>query len=358
MTKKTAIQVLKIAVSIGLYVYIFWKVVDIGHLWAELKSADLFFFSLAVVVYFLAQGLSAYRWYLTMGPLEMRIPYPRLLSYYFLGMFFNFLMPTAIGGDVFRIYYLNKETKRLSASTTSVFMDRNIGMGGLMLVAAVVAAYAGTRINGVPLAPIFALVILAFAAANLALFYRPSYNALHRLLSIFKLKKADERVEHLFVAFNSFRGKWGVITAALGLSIAVQVGCAFVNLLAAQAIGLSTNGGWIDYLIFIPTIGLITMIPVSVNGMGWREFAYIVLFSSVGATEHQAAALAFLWFGVTVLTSLPGGIIYALRGGKRQVDIPTDEQLLEANTAYNTAAIGQSGAAPVSPREEESVGTM
>jgi uncharacterized protein (TIRG00374 family) len=354
MTKKTAIQVLKIAVSLGLYFYIFWKVVDIGHLWEELKGAKLTYFIAAVVVYYVAQAVSAYRWYLMLKPLEIKTRYPKLLSYYFLGMFFNFLMPTAIGGDVFRVYYLNKETRRLSASTASVFIDRDIGMAGLVLVAAMVATYAGTAIAGVPLAPIFWLVMAGFMLANLALFYRPTYNILHRLLKLFKMKKADERVEHLFSSFNAFRGQWGLLLTALLLSIAVQVGCAFVSLLTADAIGLTTRNGWIDYLIFIPTIGLITMVPVSVNGMGWREFAYIVFFQSVGATEPQAAALAFMWLGVTVLTSLPGGIIYALRGGKASTDLPREDDLIESNSA-DYAKISEFSTAPAG---EEPVRTI
>ena len=357
MTKKTAIQVLKIAVSLSLYVLIFWKV-GIGDLWNELKSAKLPYFVAGVLAYYVIQALSAYRWYMMLKPLEIKTRYSRLLSYYFLGMFFNFLMPTAIGGDVFRIYYLNKETRRLSASTASVFIDRDIGMAGLVLIAAVVATFRPPPLGAVPLGPLFWLILAAFMIANLALFYRRTYNLLHRLLAFFKMKRADERVEHLFLSFNSFRGQWGVITSALLLSIVVQIGCAFVNMLAAYSIDMKTNNGWIDYLIFIPTIGLITMAPVSVNGMGLREWAYIVLFSQVGASEHEAAALAFLWLGITVLTSLPGGIIYILRGG-RQADDLSSEKLLEDQTLESDGKPGVGFAAvPVAPREKEPVNTI
>ena len=366
-TKKTATLVLKIAVSLGIYVLIFRKI-NVGNLWEELSKAKVGYFVAAVLVYYLAQGLSAYRWYLMLKPLDIKTSYPRLLSFYFLGMFFNFLMPTAIGGDVFRVYYLNKETRRLSASTASVFIDRDVGMAGLVLVAAVVATYNGTRIGGVLLAPLFWLIIFAFMLANLALFYRRSYDLLHRLLSLFKMKKADERVEHLFLSFNAFRGKWGLMSSALLLSIVVQAGCAFVNLLAATSIGMKTNNGWIDYLILIPTIGLITMAPVSVNGMGLREGAYIMLFAPLVLTQpgdppdlaaHKAAALAFLWLGVTVATGLPGGIIYVLRGGKREGDLHKAEALLEPESVADNDN-RPAGFAPASatPCEEEPVSSV
>jgi len=315
--KKSALTLLKVFVSLGILVYLFTKVVHIRDLWENLREAKVSYFLAAVAVYFVVQTLSAYRWYLLLGPLNIKTGFLRILGLFYLGMYFNFFLPSSIGGDFFKIYYLNKETGRLSASTASVFVDRDIGMGGLVLIALVAAAWGGTRVppgDGLLLAPVFALILAAFVAANLALFYRPTYNLLHRVLKVFRMKKADEKVENLFESVNSYRGKWGLAAIAFLISLGVQVGCALVNMLAAAAIGLHTQNGWLDYLVFIPAIGLMGMIPLSVNGAGWREASYILLFQSVGAEAHQAATLSLLWLGVMVVTSLPGGLIYIAEG--------------------------------------------
>lgn len=325
--KKSALLLLKVVFSVGILVYIFTRVVDLGDLWTNLRGASVTYLLAALGVYYVVQCLSAYRWYLLLKPLDIETGFLKILSLYYLGMYFNFFLPSAIGGDVFKVYYLNKETGRLSASTASVFVDRDVGMGGLLIAATLVATFGGTRIppeNGVLLAPLFALIGVAFVAANLALFYRPSYNLLHRLLSIFKMKRADEKVERLFESVNSYRGEWGLISVTLVISLGVQIGCAFVNMLAASAIGLQTQHGWIDYMVFIPAIGLIGMIPLSVNGAGWREASYILLFTSVGAEAHQAATLSLLWLGIVVITSLPGGIIYIARGWRSRQSKDSD----------------------------------
>lgn len=330
--KKSVLTLLKVVFSVGILVYIFTRVVRINELWDNLRNADASYLVAAVAVYFLVQTLSAYRWYLLLRPLGIESSFPKILALYYLGMYFNFFLPSAIGGDFFKVYYLHKETGRLSASTASVFLDRDIGMGGLLLAATVVAAYGGTRIpphGGVLLAPVFALIGLAFIAANLALFYRRSYNLLHRLLSLFRMKKADVKVERLFDSVNSYRGEWRLAVVALIISLGVQVGCAFVNMLAASAIGLHTQHGWIDYMVFIPAIGLIGMIPLSVNGAGWREASYILLFQSVGAQLHEAATLSLLWLGILVVTSLPGGIIYLARGSRSKETEATDRIIEE-----------------------------
>src|SRR5215216_2918279 len=347
--KKTVLTLVKIVVSLGILTYIFTKVIDVRHLWANIREADVSFIIAAILSYFLVQTLSAWRWYLIVKPQGIEVSFLKILAYYFLGMYFNFFLPSAIGGDFFKIYYLHKETGRLSASTASVFFDRDIGMGGLLLVATVVSALAGTRTHGdrgILLFPIFGLIALAFIAANLALFYRPTYNLLHRLLAAFKLKEADLKIQRLFDSVNAYRGKWGLITIAMLMSVGVQVGCAFVNLLAANAIGMHTRHGGIDYLVLIPTIGLIGMVPISMNGMGWREASYIILFKAVidsvppGLTpegietykETAAATLSFLWLGILVITSLPGGIIYVARGGRKAAQPTTDEEMLEESS--------------------------
>jgi len=319
--KKTAILALKIAVTVGLFAYIFHKV-DARHLWEIMRNARFSFLASAIILYLLIQTLSAYRWRLVLEPLEMRVSFPRLLAYYFVGMYSNLFLPSAIGGDVVKIYFLNKETRRLSGATTSVFLDRDLGLAALLIVATAASATAGVSFNGVPVAPVFVLISIGFVSANVVIFYKPTYRLLHKALTLLRMKKADEKVERLFESVNSYRGAWRVLSAGLVISIVIQLGTVLVNLLNGQAIGLHTSGGAADYMVFIPAIMLVIMIPLSIGGLGWRELSFIALFKSVGATEEQAVTLALLWFAVQVVTSLPGGIIYLAEELRRKDRIP------------------------------------
>jgi uncharacterized protein (TIRG00374 family) len=335
--KKTVITVLKFVVSFGILFFIARKV-GAQTLWETLRKAHLWPFVAAILSYFAVQGLSAYRWFILLRPLGLKISYLRILSLYFLGMYFNLFLPTAIGGDAVRIYYLHKEARRLSHATASVFLDRDLGMGALLIMATIVAAFAGTSINGVALAPIFAVISVAFILANLAIFYRPTYNLLHRLLSLTKMKSVDDKVESLFNSVNAYRGQGKVLGIALLLSLIIQVGGVYSNILVAESIGLKTANGMFDFLVFIPAISLISMNPISVAGTGWREYSYKVLFESVGATEPQAVALGLLWLGVMVATSLPGGIIYVLKNNTNpnndndaEPDLAVSNEILKAS---------------------------
>jgi hypothetical protein len=103
-------------------------------------------------------------------------------------------------------------------------------------------------------------------------------------------------------------------------------------------------------MVFIPAIGLTGMIPLSVNGAGWREASYILLFQSVGAEAHQAAALSLLWLGIMVVTSLPGGFIYITRGGGVRGTRPVGSEVVGETSSLGDR-VKQS-------REEEPVSTV
>jgi uncharacterized protein (TIRG00374 family) len=270
----------------------------------------------------------------------LKTKFSKILSFYYLGMYFNFFLPTAIGGDAVRVYYLHKEEKRLSDSTASVFLDRDLGMAALLVIATLVSSLAGTGINGIRLAPIFGLICVAFIFANLAIFYRPTYNLLHRLLKYTKMQSIDEKVENLFSSVNSYRGQSKLISGAMLLSFIIQVGGVLANVLIAKSIDFDTAHGWIDFFVFIPAISLISMNPLSVAGTGWREYSYQIFFASVALDFNQAAskatALGLLWLGLIIATSLPGGIIYIFQSSKPKSDernknegISVNDEILE-----------------------------
>lgn len=315
--KKYAVMALKIGISVGLYAYILSKV-NIAHLWETAKHAQASYFVAALAGYFLIQALSAYRWYVLLAPLGLRVSFWRILAVYFLGMYSSLFLPSTIGGDVLRIYYLHKDARNLSGAAATVFLDRDMGLAALLAMAIVASVAAGTTFKGVPLWPIFGFITIGFTAINLALFYRPTYNLLHQLMKLLRLKKVDEKIERMFVSVSSYRRHPGAMVKAALISVPIQLGGVFINALAGASIGLTTRHGFVDYLVFIPAISLIMMNPISVNGMGWREEAYIVLFMSAGASYDQSTVLSLLWLAVVVLSSLPGGLVYFLEGiGKK-----------------------------------------
>jgi glycosyltransferase 2 family protein len=63
-------------------------------------------------------------------------------------------------------------------------------------------------------------------------------------------------------------------------------------------------------MVFVPVVTLISMIPVSLNGMGLREYAFVSLLTGIGVDREAAIALGLLSSAVVILSAIPGGIVY------------------------------------------------
>jgi uncharacterized membrane protein YbhN (UPF0104 family) len=66
------------------------------------------------------------------------------------------------------------------------------------------------------------------------------------------------------------------------------------------------------------------MVPISLAGLGVREGIFIYLFTRIGVSQEAALSLSLLFFFVTLLVSVLGGIEYVRIGGKKAVEAPID----------------------------------
>src|SRR6266478_6513452 len=95
----------------------------------------------AVAVLCVCQTVSARRWQVLSRELRFVRPLFRLLGYYLIGMYFNLLLPTSVGGDVMRAWYLDGGSGRKLASFAAVLLDRLNGLLVLIVMACLAVAF-------------------------------------------------------------------------------------------------------------------------------------------------------------------------------------------------------------------------
>src|SRR5262245_48683474 len=125
---------LKIAVSMLLLAWLAWRTDwhQVRESFSQLRPS---LWLAALAVYGLAQLCSSIRWQLLSRPLGFDQPWSHFLGYYFIGMFFNLMLPTSVGGDVVRACYLDDRSGRKLAAFVSVFVDRCSGLLVLLSLA-------------------------------------------------------------------------------------------------------------------------------------------------------------------------------------------------------------------------------
>lgn len=288
--------------------------------WTQVQSTfrdtrwNLWF--VAVGVYVAAQLLSAVRWRWLSQPLGFDRPLRAYVGDYFVGMFFNLLLPTSIGGDAVRAISLNARSGRKMAALLSVLLDR---LSGLLVLLAL--ACGAALVSPIALPPWMQVVIFSAAAAALvgllmlpvAIRVLTQLDANHRVLA-----KCRRLAESLQSALVVFRGRPRLVIVSTLLSLAIQLSGVVQVAMIGAALGLDVPTA--VYGVAVPMVALLTLLPVSLNGMGVREAGMVVFLQPAGVGASQAVAVAFLWFCSQTVAGLVGGAVYLNARSSRTED--------------------------------------
>jgi uncharacterized membrane protein YbhN (UPF0104 family) len=285
---------IRIGVSVLLLSWIAYRT-DWGEVGGKFASLRIEMWFAAVGVYALSQLACARRWQLFARELQFEHSLPQYCAYYLIGLFFSLLLPTSVGGDVMRVWYLNGDSGRKWAAIATVFLER---LNGLLILIAV--ACLGVVISPVALPWWMSASVWSIAgAALLALAATPLLQQWQRL--------PVARREQLKL-FQELMRSPKVFVESTSLSILVQIAGVLILWCLGEALGMNVPIAY--YCVLGPLVSLLMLLPISVNGMGVREGATVMLLASVGVDAASALSLAFLWFLVGVAVSALGCVVY------------------------------------------------
>ncbi len=302
--------VIKGVVTIGL-IGVLAKNVDLGRMTDHLKETDPWLFVVGMVVMAVQAILAAWRWNLVLHYKRIAIGFTKLLRFLWLGLFFNQVLPSTVGGDAVRGYSLVREGCSLGAASVAVLVDRVMGISGLVLLVVITSPLsfkylpAGAARSGV-------LAVVAGALFGLILLMLLDRVATHFLQWRLArgLTAMSREARHLMF------GK-GPGLQVLGLSVVIQ-------LLSIAAIAILAKAASIDVafdalILVLPVATLLMTIPISVAGWGVREGVMVVGLGYASVSPERAMALSVLYGLLLLVVALPGGLAWAL-GGRQQRD--------------------------------------
>lgn len=291
---------------------------DLQKFMEVLQAASWFLVGLAALLHFSTVFISVSRWQLILQHFDIRTLFAPLTRITLIGYFFNLFLPSAIGGDFFRAYYLARQERiRMSTTVTTTIVDRLSGLTALLLIGLIAAAVYPMHIEGYPLLAIFLLLAAAFLAGILVLFHSRMHRLLIRVLESLKLQNVEARAELVYTGLQRLRRSPATLVSVTMLSFGIQFLVVVMMWLAAMAIDI--RAPFLVFLVFIPLINLSVAVPITINGVGLREGIYFLLFSQIGVPMESAVTLSLLNLLVVALTALPGGIVYSLYKREEQI---------------------------------------
>lgn len=261
-----------------------------GDIWRTFQHATPGVIAGCVLLYLLAQLLSAWRWASISRMFGYGGDLRRYNSLYFLGMFYNIFLPTGYGGDLVKTFYQAPDrappSKVLAALT--ILLDRFTGFVALLFLGGL-ASWGLSRelgVYGIIMSWGFVVCVILLVC-------------LLRPLSRWKL--LPRKLRFIFLTMQTKSRQFIPIGA---LSLVIQLLNVGVYLWLFQSLGAPLSFAAVCFCYCLVTIA--TLLPVSVGGLGVRESGWAALLIPFGLAPELGVTAGLLYFFIQTLCSLLG----------------------------------------------------
>ena len=309
--RQTLFLLAKVVFAGGILWWLFGKI-DAGKLWGLLSAAKpgalAGMFAVGVVIILIA----AWRWQKLLGIFGIRASLGALFCIAWIGGFFMMFLPGPIGDDAARMVYISRAAPgRAGEACLSVMLDRAIGLSSVLVLCLFVVPLQWALLQAV--AQTFWMAGAVFAAGFSFLVAGLLFLALARPLppgdGIFGLLPPGRIRVELARLWNLGAGSKRTVCEVFAAAVAIQLLNCVSFWLAGLSVGIDIPlTAWIS---FVPVILAANVLPVTIAGLGVREYLLVLFLGVVGQVGGELAlAASLVVFGVMVAFSSVGGLIY------------------------------------------------
>jgi glycosyltransferase 2 family protein len=251
--------------------------------------------------------LMAWKWSLLLRVVGVRVPLPSIIRFYYQASLAGTFLPTGLGGDVLRAYWVSRSHGAAHPVFASVLMEKLIGLVSQLNWALLGAAvFAGSRrddLMGAWLAIGAFVALLTNGAFLLSL--RPRVQSfVLRNLRRWSRARLLRLLHDLYQAYARYGGARTTLAWNLFLTAAEQALQMMVLLLVARCLGIEV--GAVAFLSITAVQILLLRIPLLPSGLGLWEVTAIGAYALIGVPPEAAFALIFLMRILWIAAALPG----------------------------------------------------
>ena len=280
-------EALKWILKIGLIVLAFYLVFrklsweEVRRTWTDVQAAWLL---PAFILYNASQFLSSFRLLKLFRSAGVHISYLDNLILYYKSMFFGLFLPGGVSGDAYKVIYLQKHSDAgYRTLITATLLDRANGLAMLLTIAALLLSRKPELLKGlIPQLPVTPLALIGLVCMGWL-----AYLLIHRKW------------------FPSFSGVLAQITA---LSLVVQICQLFSFFCILHAFSIMPFQ-FLSYGILFYTGSVLSALPVSISGLGIREWVLVTGSGLMGLESARAFSASLVFTLIAGICALIGGIV-------------------------------------------------
>ena len=296
--------------GVSLFIFIL-KDVDWNICLKEMSKISIASFLTALVMIQLGYLLKAKRWQIILTHYKVNIPILKLYEIFSIGTFLGVITPGKIG-DFGRLFYIKKSIE-FKKGLSSLFIDRIFDLICLGILGFFSIIYFETNFKISDSTAIhfggekkFLFVLLLLLIVTVYMILRK------KIISIFKI------ILDGFKNFISFLKQ-----LILTLISMILIYGAFIVISYDMNIGINHLGLFFGIIL----IGLLSLIPITILGIGIREFSMVYLFELYGIGFDKAIAMALIILVIQLISTIPGIVWFSknplkISNIKRQSSLP------------------------------------
>lgn len=294
----------KILVSLILISVLIY-IVDWSRVYFSLHDANFIYIIFALIIEFSSLWIAAIRWSLCIKHLGSNLKLSVAYKGYLIGLFYNIFLPGAIGGDIVRIGFACRHgAGRPLGVTISVIIERSLGLLATLMIGWFGLLIIGSKINLAKFQIIIPIICIIALIAIIAFIFLGPY-------LIVKIKKKFPNIPILKPLYNNFIFLSTFKKSSILLLFFLSILFVFFNIFSffIWANAIRINKPFSIFLFVMPITAIVTVLPVSIGGLGVRESTLSFLLFKFGVLLDQSILFAFILYFNKICLGIPGGLL-------------------------------------------------
>ena len=303
------LRAFKIIVSVSLIAYLIYNV-DWASALEVIVRAEPIALLLAFLILFVQVPVSAWKWRISLSIHGLKYGTGKLLRILFIAFFFNNFLPTAVGGDIYRVYRTLPADGWKSKAISALLLDRIVGLLSLLFIGGIGAAVIYMRDSDTKAGALFLFLMLPVVLALMlpGLLRSSSFKPLNDKLA--RVPKLEPLVHNAKLILRGGRS----LLHLLGVSILFQVLAILAIILLFSAV--DTTGIVAESAVVGAMYAIASLLPISINGLGVMEGSFAITAEQFGIGFDSAVIVALILRLGMVLLSLAGAVLFLLDKGR------------------------------------------
>ena len=285
--KKTFKFILKLLVSLGFVAWIIFRT-NWSDVITNIGRIKIWQIAIYIIVVLIGMVISAYKWKMLAEHKKINHPLKDFFKFYLAGSFINNFMPSFIGGDTYRAYQIGNAEKKYVEAASTVLIDRITGFVGASIL---VMLFSLINFKVIMQNKILILINLLLL---LSLFFDVLIDNARKLSFRPRISKyIPDKIVELMKELDQYSNGSGILSRAVTWSVLFAVvGVAGANYVLFWSLGVKID--ILNYLSVIFLISIVSAIPISINNIGIKEWAYVTFFGFFGVSSSVVIAIAII----------------------------------------------------------------